>query len=133
MTATEFEEAINAEFFAHWRLSFSADNLTFDLNFDPGGRDYFARFTIRQLAGDAVALGNQFFRRTGIATVQCFSASAKGGHQALAVADHAVLYFEGVSDHARFTSPGIVTIGPDELGWFQVQAQAAFSYDRMVP
>ena len=102
--------------------------------FDTGSNDAktygFARLAVRHFAGDIAALGTRLHRRTGQIYVQVFEPADKGTEITAALAEYAVEFLEKGVDYARITTPGILDIGPDGLGWYQRQANASFSYDR---
>ena len=90
----------------------------------------FARIAVRHFAGDIAALGTRLHRRTGQIYVQVFEPADRGTEITAALAEVAVQFFEKGVDYARLTTPGILDIGPDGLGWYQRQANSSFSYDR---
>ena len=142
MTAAEFEKSIREDFLTHWEAGtwepsiFSGDPfLSWDgKSFDTGSNDAktngFARLAVRHFAGDIAALGTRLHRRTGQIYVQVFEPADKGTEITAALAEYAVEFLEKGVDYARITTPGILDIGPDGLGWYQRQANASFSYDR---
>ena len=140
LTAAKFTEMIRADFLAHWEPTspppsgpdapLTWDGLLFDIDSDDAKTYGFARLAVRHFDGNIAALGTRLFRRTGQIYVQVFEPADKGTEITAALAEYAVEFLEKGVDYARITTPGILDIGPDGLGWYQRQANASFSYDR---
>ena len=137
MTAAEFTEMICADFFNYWNPPMPAedapltwDGLPFDIDSNNAKTYGFARLAVRHFDGNLAALGTRLFRRNGQIYVQVFEPADRGTKLTATLADHAVAFLERGIDYARLTTPGILDVGPDGLGWYQRQANASFSYDR---
>ena len=140
-TVNEIYEATVSAFAADMATNFPNLVLTYDnINFDPENAfatetrdDAFARFNMQHVVGDAgnAGIGNNYFRRNGIITVQVFTRANTGRVRSNAIVDGVLLFFEKTS------VPGIWFRGqsPSEAGndgsWYQVNVSSEFIYDTL--
>ncbi len=132
-TITEAREAIYAAFATGWgtRCAYTFDNESFD---PPTGADW-VLVAVRHSASTQRSLGsvgNRKFRRAGRVFVQCFS-PLDGGTAASDILSRAARnIFEGVSldpERVVFTDVVVREVGPTDDGLYQVNVEAAFTYD----
>ena len=141
MTPGEAVELIFEAFKSHWEAAYpdaaSRPALSYDgIPFDPKSLTEpdlgFVRISVNHVDGDIAALGDRLFRRTGSVIVQCFGPSGKGIKSPHKLASNALKMFERPPDALsafRFISPGVIRIGDDGQGWYQVHATTTMQYD----
>jgi len=95
-----------------------------------------ARITVRHLTGEQATLSNESgvrrWRRTGIVTVQVFTAFGTGLSTNDELSMIAARAFEGASTSSGvwFRNVSVQEIGQDEA-WFQTNVVAEFEYDEV--
>jgi hypothetical protein len=109
------------------------DNETFDESAIPANAPW-VRLTVLETAAEQRTLGvvgARWWERHGVAVTQCFSPVGTGMKAAMQLAESVRSLFEGVRQSAQlwFRQCDLHVVGSDGQAWFQVNANALFTYE----
>ena len=113
------------------RIPVAYDDVDFTI---PSPPSIWARFNVKHFNAYQSSIGDpgaNKFRRQGMVTVQIFAPEKGATQDAVAKGDEVVSLFEGKTrfEGVIFSNVRMTEVGPDGMGWYQVNVKIDFEYD----
>jgi len=133
MTPREFRVAVLQDFKTYWDASgpTPAVQVAYDnIDIKPDGAEWI-QFTVGHGSGTIAALGQKFFRRTGLIVANIYVREGQGQQRIDEIAEALLAWIERFEvGGGRVRDPGYIELG-SVGGWWQANVSATFEYDAL--